>query len=339
VLEPNLFDPRVGTVVELPGVPPPRGLVPEVVDPGCPGCLWLAAEGFAGLEAWRLRPDRSGTISPSSPREPMLLASEVRAVTGVAAGYEERTLIVAERRSNSVLRLRVGPAPRQPSVEKLADLRSRPAALASGCEGSVWVLVEREHAGDPGSSLLEIGLDASGRPAPARTAARFWGDPRGLAVDPIRGWLYALVREVDDFVVYELSPDSLGPRAALPHPLFSLKGWTEAVARDPSLLLRVTPPDQAAAEANADASTSSDKPKRDPKLRVLPTRLAAVAFDAAGSLYLTAEDSPMVLRFHLGRPWVGRNRAFVTAVPVRDGDGGMRLRLLSWALPLGAGAP
>ncbi len=368
VLERNVHDMRISSVLDLPGVRPPLGLLPEVVDPGCPGCLWLAAEGATGLEAWRLRPDPVGAISPGSPLERVLLASEVHAVAGVAAGYEERTLIVAERRSSSVRRVRVGPVPAEPIVERLADLRGRPAALATGSEGSVWVLIERERATDPGGTLLEIRLDAEGRPGPARTAARFWGDPRGMAVDPIRGWLYVLVRELDNFLVYELPPDCLGPHAAPPRPVFSLLAWREAVLQDPSLLSRVLDPesgsddksgdkksDKAGVEGGetgekTDASAASgekkekeekkEEKKKIPKVLVLPTRLAAVAFDGAGSLYLMGEDTPVVLRFHLGRPWVARNRAGITAVPVRDADGGrMRLRLLGSALRPGEGAP
>ncbi len=50
------------------------------------------------------------------------------------------------------------------------------------------------------------------------------------------------------------------------------------------------------------------------------------------------EDSPVVFRFHFGRPRVARHRAFLTGVPVLDRDGGrMRLKLMGWALPPGAG--
>ncbi len=418
VLERNVRDPRVGSVLDLPDVRPPRGLLPEILDAGCPGCLWLAAEGATGLEAWRLHPDAFGTTSSSSPLEKMLLASEVHDVKGVAAGFEERTLFVAERRSGSVLRVRVGPVAKEPVVEKLADLRSRPAALATGYDGSLWLLVERERASDPGTTLLEIRLDAEGRPQPPRPAARFWGDPKGLAVDPVRGWLYVLVHELDDYVLYELTPECLGPGTALPRRVFSLKAWTDEVMHDPTILFRVIDTDEVgsdespkeapagkaggekpgepddpsgggpqgekpgdtepeadtggegtggetgatggggtgeepgaeagkkeepkgdAGEKKDPSSGSGEEKKKIPKLLVLPTRLGAVAFDAGGSLYLMGEDTPVVLRFHLGRPWVARNRAFLTGVPVLDTDGGrMRLRLLGWALRPGAGTP
>jgi len=420
VLEKNVRDPRVGSVLDLPDVRPPRGLVPEMLDAGCPGCLWLAAEGATGLEAWRLHPDAYGTTSNSSRLEKMLLASEVHDVRGVAAGFEERTLFVAERRFSSVLRVRVGPVAKEPIVEKLADLRSRPAALASGYDGSLWLLVERERASDPGTTLVEIRLDGEGRPRPARPAARFWGDPKGLAVDPIRGWLYVLVRELDDYVLYELTPECLGPGTALPRRVFSLKAWTDEVMHDPNILFRVVDTDQVGSdddskeapadeagdqatgktggesgetgtggggtgsetggtgggtggagggsaggtgaetgvegggtgeqgsEAGSSAGTGKQEkkeekkkePKKKPKLLVLPTRLGAVAFDGGGSLYLMGEDTAVVLRFHLGRQWVARTRAFMTGVPVLDTDGGrMRLRLLGWALRPGAGTP
>jgi hypothetical protein len=389
VLERNVRDPRVGSVLDLPDVPPPLALLPQVFDPGCPGCLWLAAESARGLEGWRLRPDPGGAISPISPLDRVLLASEVHAVAGVAAGYEERTLFVAERRSSSVLRVRVGPTPREPIVERLAALRARPTALAAGCEGSLWVLIERERTSDPGGALLEIPLDLEGRPGPARTAARFWGDPRGLAVDPIRGWLYVLVRELDNFVLYELSPDCVGPIAARPRPVFSLRDWREAVQRDPSLLFRVIHPskgtvvevkdetsdeadgksgdevdgksgdetgetgdetgveaadEDGATDGEKDSSAGSDKKKKTkkkyiPYLLLLPTRLSGVAFDGGGSLFLMADDTPVVLRFHVGRPWTARNRAGIAAVPVQERDGEIRLRLLGWAQRPGAGAP
>jgi hypothetical protein len=334
-----MFDPRVETVLDLPDVRPPRALLPDLLDPGCPGCLWLAAEGATGLEAWRLRPDSYGTISPASPLERTLLASEVHDAKGIAAGFEERTLFVAERRSRTVLRVRAGPVPKEPTVEKLAELRSRPAALASGCDGSLWVLVEREHASDPGTTLVEIRLDAEGRAQPARPVARFWGDPKGLAVDPIRGWLYVLVRELDDSVLYEVAPECLRPGGSLPRPVLGLKAWTDAVLRDPSMLFR--PIDTGLVGSDDPAAKEKEGEERKiPKQLVLPTRLGAVAFDGGGSLCLMGEDAPVVLRFHLGRPFVARNRAHLSAVPVRDADdGSLRLRLLGWALPPGAGAP
>ncbi len=337
VLEKNVFDPRVESILDLPDVRPPRALLPEMLDPRCPGCLWLAAEGATGLEAWRLRPDEYGTTSNRSPLEKMVLASEVHDVRGVAAGFEPGTLFVAERRFSTVLRIRVGPVPREPVVEKVAELSSRPAALVAGYDGSLWLLVERERAEDPGTTLLEIRLDAEGRAEPGRPAARFRGDPKGLAVDPVRGWLYVLVRELDDYVLYEVAPECLGGGTP-PRRVFSFKTWLDEVMHDPNILYRVVDTDLVGSDDPSESSATDGTRKKKPKLLVLPTRLGGAAFDGGGSLYLLGEDSPVVLRFHFGRPWVARHRAFLTGVPVLDTDGGrMRMKLMGWALRPGAG--
>ena len=336
ILERVPHDARVETAIALPEVPHPLALLPDEPHSTCHGCVWIAAEGEGGLELWRLLPDAFGGISLASPLERVLVVDEVRAVAGVVKGEVEGTFVVAERRSPALLRVGPGPSPRTPAVERIAPLSGRPAALARGRDGSLWTLLERDRATDPGTRLVSFPIDEEGRPGSPRTAAELPGHPRGLAVDPVQGWLYALVIDLGDSILYELSPDALRPRPKPPVEVLRLSRWRDEVSQDPNLLHRAdrslssgeqTDTGREDEEDNAEGGTGGG-------MRFLPQQLRAVAFDGRGSLFLAGEMSPMILEFTLGRPWVARHRAGLAAAPVQEaGGGGARLRLLGWAQP------
>jgi hypothetical protein len=314
ILERVPRDVRIDTLIGLPDVPPPVALFTG--DPASTryGGAWIAAQGGGGLEVWHLHPGPEGGISSASPLERVLVARDLLRVTGAVAGDVPGTLIVAERQTPALVHVEAGPSPRAPIVKRLATLSVPPVALARGRDGSLWVLLERKSAVDPGFDLVRFERNEEGRLGPPETAVRLPGRPRGLAVDPVRGWLYALAIDWGDSVLYELSPDALRPRGSPPPAVFRLSEWTEKVRGDPSVLRAATP-----------SSSRGPRP-------FLPRRLRAVSFDGRGSLFLVGDS--MVLEFTLGRPWAARHHAGIAAVVVQSREGGgPRLRLLGWAQP------
>jgi hypothetical protein len=321
-------DVRVESVIGLPSVPRPLALVPDVPVSAAAGSVWIAADGMEGLEIWRLLPDAHGGISVDSLLQRVLVAPGIRRVAGIEAGDPEGTFVAAERRSTSLVHVRPGESPRESRVERVSDLPGPPVGLARTHDGSFWTLVEPVRATEPEARLVTLPLDGDGRLGPARTAALLPGRPRSLAVDPVRGWLYALMLDRGDSVLYELSPVAL---AKPPVEIFRLSSWREEVQRDPSILGR----------AGAFSSTGSAEGEHAEGEHaegaggrpLLPPQLSAVAFDGRGSLFLIGEVSPMVLEFTLGRPWVARHRAGLAAAPILETPGKTRLRLVGWAQP------
>ena len=191
--------------------------------------------------------------------------------------------------------------------------------MVIGADGALYFLLDRTRS----SFVWKLAFDETGTPQEPVASRELPGKGISLAMDPLSGSLFALVRErLGDTVVLELS-----------------SAWLSKVSDEP---VRVLGLEDFARETMEGGSQDREQERkraasmiisiRLPTL-LLPETLDFLAFDNLGFLYLGARDKDLVLKFDLDQAQSSRYIVNVAAAveSVRRNTTGLpNVRLQAW---------
>jgi len=274
-------DARIDTVVALASVAGGVNLFFAPEEGPWAGFLYVVTGQLRRTQVWRIAPDSYEAIGPSSAVELLADTSELTELGGAAFGIDG-ALYLSDPSQGAVFRYLPGALdPLNGRPQSAFLVRGRPGPLALGDNGSLYVLTDDPEATESGRTVVwELPFDGASAPLLPRRIARLAGEGRSLAVDPLTGSLYVLMRDGrGDSVLVELSRLWLRRPEGLPREAFRLSAYKKQIESTFPTLgeVRIHP-------------------------SLFPPFLDFVAFDAAGSLYLGASKTSIVVQAELERP-------------------------------------
>lgn len=282
--ERRALDARVESVTWLDDVRDPIALVFGPEKSPVAGSLFVASSGLRIGHLSRIYPDSYGVFSPESRIETFERTDALAQIGGITFGVDD-ALYVASSEKAKIFGFRFDVSGKPEGPTEVAKVVGSPGAIVQGADGALYFLVEQTRS----SSLWKIPFDETLSPREPVEVSQLPGKGISLALEPLSGNLFVLLRErLGDFVVTELTRRWLRRPTERINTVFSLEDFRERTQKGDT------------GEKDMKASTTMVLSARLPST-LIPERLDFLAFDDLGLLYLGAYEQDLVLKFDLDR--------------------------------------